>query len=110
MTPERRRGARPRIPAGGYGPLLDPGPELQLPEGFRYVKIAPAGEAMSDGWLMPSFCDGMGTFSGPDGTVVILRNHEATGVSECIGAPRSAFDPLAPGGVARIVFDTARSA
>ena len=62
---------------GGYGPLVqDPDKIMDLPEGFSYKIIARSGERMTDGFYMPGNPDGMGTFEGPDGLTIILRNHE----------------------------------
>ena len=49
---------------------------MDLPEGFSYQIISRSGERMSDGFIVPSYFDGMGVFEGPEGTVIILRNHE----------------------------------
>ena len=63
----------------GYGPL-EPDPEgvLNLPKGFQYKIISKQGEKMSDGFLSPGRNDAMATFPGPDGKVLIVRNHEVT--------------------------------
>ena len=61
----------------GYGPLIeDPAKIMDLPEGFSYKIIARSGEQMMDGFYTPGHPDGMGTFEGPDGSTIILRNHE----------------------------------
>jgi secreted PhoX family phosphatase len=61
----------------GYGPLIeDPDKIMDLPDGFSYRIIARSGERMTDGFYMPGHPDGMGTFEGPDGSTIILRNHE----------------------------------
>ncbi len=66
----------PPIPQG-FGPLLpDPDKILDLPEGFAYRIISRAGEAMRDGFVVPGLPDGMATFPGPDGTTLLVRNHE----------------------------------
>ena len=63
----------------GYGPLLDdPKGVLNLPEGFSYDIISRQGEKMNDGFLVPGQPDGMATFAGPDGKVLIIRNHEVS--------------------------------
>ena len=63
----------------GYGPLLDdPQGVLNLPEGFSYQVISKQGDLMSDGFLVPGKGDGMATFEGPDGKVLIVRNHEVS--------------------------------
>jgi secreted PhoX family phosphatase len=59
----------------GFGPLQPQG-ILELPKGFAYKIIAEKGSTMSDGLLLPGRADGMGTFEGSDGKVVIIRNHE----------------------------------
>jgi secreted PhoX family phosphatase len=60
-----------------YGPLLDdPLGVLKLPEGFSYKVIARQGDLMNDGFFHPGAPDGMATFAGPDGKIIIVRNHE----------------------------------
>lgn len=49
---------------------------LELPKGFSYTIIAERGSTMSDGLLLPGRGDGMGTFEGSKGRVVLIRNHE----------------------------------
>ncbi|MBX2814811.1 MAG: DUF839 domain-containing protein [Saprospiraceae bacterium] len=63
--------------AVGYGPLLkDPAGILDLPAGFTYKIISKMGEMMEDGFHVPGAADGMAAFSGPNGEVIIVRNHE----------------------------------
>ena len=60
-----------------FGPLLDdPDGIIALPEGFSYRVISRQGETMSDGFFVPARHDGMGTFPGPDGMTLLVRNHE----------------------------------
>lgn len=59
----------------GYGPLFNQG-LLELPKGFSYKVIAEKGSTMNDGLLLPGRADGMGTFAGKNGRVIIIRNHE----------------------------------
>lgn len=60
-----------------YGPLrTDTRGVLSLPNGFRYEIISRAGQRMSDGFFTPDKADGMATFLSPDGTVIVIRNHE----------------------------------
>lgn len=59
----------------GYGPLINKG-IIKLPKGFEYKIISKAGGIMSDGLILPGRPDGMGTFKGSDGRVVVIRNHE----------------------------------
>ncbi len=54
----------------------DPKNYLDLPEGFEYRIISRMGEKMDDGFFVPGRADGMGTFAGPDGKVIVVRNHE----------------------------------
>ncbi|MEZ5041785.1 MAG: DUF839 domain-containing protein [Saprospiraceae bacterium] len=54
----------------------DPNNYLDLPEGFHYKIISKVGEKMDDGFLVPGRADGMGAFSGKDGKVIVIRNHE----------------------------------
>lgn len=61
----------------GYGPLLpDPLGVLNLPKGFSYKVISRQGNKMSDGLLVPGAPDGMATFAGPKGRIILVRNHE----------------------------------
>jgi uncharacterized protein len=59
----------------GYGPLVPMG-ALALPHGFSYKVISRQGDPMGDGNLTPGFFDGMGAFPGPNGSTVLIRNHE----------------------------------
>jgi secreted PhoX family phosphatase len=59
----------------GYGPLVPMG-DLELPRGFSYKVISRQGDPMDDGNLTPGIFDGMGSFPGPDGSTVLIRNHE----------------------------------
>ncbi|MGB5347311.1 MAG: alkaline phosphatase PhoX [Woeseia sp.] len=61
----------------GFGALqADPQRILDLPAGFRYDIVAESGAVMDDGLLVPLLPDGMATFAGARGQVVIIRNHE----------------------------------
>ena len=61
----------------GYGALQpDPARILDLPEGFSYRVIAKKGRIMTDGLRLPSRPDGMATFPGKDGRVILVMNHE----------------------------------
>jgi len=63
----------------GFGPLLnDPEGILSLPKGFSYKIISRQGTTMSDGFLLPGKADGMATFVGPEGRIIIIRNHEVS--------------------------------
>ena len=81
--PTPARAADPKI-----GPLRpDPGGLLDLPDGYSYTIVSRAGEKMSDGLLVPQAHDGMAAFSGNDGKVILVCNHEL----EPAYASRSAF-------------------
>ncbi len=61
----------------GYGPLVpDPKGVLNLPKGFSYRIISRQGDKMNDGLLVPGKPDGMATFPGPTGKMILVRNHE----------------------------------
>ncbi len=61
----------------GYGSLVkDDANYLDLPKGFSYRIIARAGDMMNDGFYIPARADGMGTFEGKNGRVIIVCNHE----------------------------------
>lgn len=61
----------------GYGPLIeDPYGAIDLPEGFTYRAISQTGQRMDDGLLVPALPDGMAAFPGPNGKIILIRNHE----------------------------------
>jgi len=61
----------------GYGPLKpDPNRLFDLPEGFSYTVVQRAGDAMSDGLVVPRKLDGMGCFPMGGGRVALVRNQE----------------------------------
>lgn len=99
--------------AAGYGDLVpDPNGILDLPPGFSYTVLIGLFDPMSDGYRSPGLPDGMGAFAGPEGTVVLMRNHEL-GVADILHTPLSpgqdpppeAFNPGVSGGVTRVVID-----
>ncbi len=88
--------------AVGYGPLIpDPAGVLDLPRGFSYRVISRAGEEMDDGLIVPGRHDGMAAFPGPDGTTILVRNHETD-----IGWEQ--FSPFGPGGGRLSKIDVSR--
>ena len=102
----RRAGAR------DYGELVpDPEGIFDLPEGFTYVILEQRGDSMDDGYVVPGRPDGMACFAGPDGTWVLMCNHEvslldaANGAYDLGEAPAEAYDADAFGGVTRVVID-----
>lgn len=63
--------------AVGFGPLVpDPEGLLDLPRGFKYRAFSVTGELMDDGYRVPGAHDGMAAFPGPNGTTLLVRNHE----------------------------------
>ncbi|MEM6348833.1 MAG: alkaline phosphatase PhoX [Bacteroidota bacterium] len=63
----------------GYGPLLpDPDRILDLPKGFSYKIISRQGSEMADGFFLPGKPDGMASFAGENGKVIVVRNHEVS--------------------------------
>lgn len=86
-------------PSGtGYGPLRPAGPELALPEGFEYTAFGVEGSWMSDGRMTPMAHDGMAAFPGPDGDVLLVRNHEVRNPPLPTPLSEPVYDRLALGG------------
>ncbi len=103
-----------RAQAGGRWGALIPDPEriLDLPAGFSYRILEHAHAPMSDGYQVPARPDGMACFTGPNGTLILMRNHENGPDAVNDGpyvdgqvAPPEAYDPNAMGGVSRLVLD-----
>lgn len=109
----------------GYGPLKpDPNGILDLPEGFSYRIVSYAGQEMNDGYVTPGRADGMACFPLRGSKVILMRNHENRhshinsgpfGIARALKRrpkPDKVFsrdaggEPL-PGGVTRLVYDTA---
>ena len=90
----------------------DPDGILDLPSGYSYRVLQRFGDPLSDGYRMAGRPDAMGAFAGPDGSVVLMRNHELTASSQASapftpeqGPPPEAYDPAGTGGVTRMVLD-----
>ena len=49
---------------------------LKLIEGFNYKVISQQGDVMSDGLPVPNYADGMISFEGNNGEIILIRNHE----------------------------------
>ncbi|QFY06110.1 DUF839 domain-containing protein [Nonomuraea phyllanthi] len=100
-----RGGARP---VSGYGPLKpvadrrDGKVRLHLPEGFAYRSFSAAGDEFGDGTVVPGRHDGMAAFSGPDGSAILIRNHEVNGPVGAFGDKRRAYDRMAGGGTSTL--------
>ena len=54
----------------------DPKGILNLIKGFNYKIISKKGQTMSDGLTVPDHADGMASFKGDDGKIILVRNHE----------------------------------
>jgi len=80
-------------------------PLLKLPKGFRYHSFAWAGETLSDGYLCPPSCDGMGVVADSSGIVTLIRNHELSAKFAVMGDPATAWD-TSGGGTTTLKFDT----
>jgi uncharacterized protein len=113
----------------GYGPLR-PTPEqdsgtvfLELPEGFTYRLINrsydpslayPTQDGEPQQVPTPVRFDGMGSFPGPDGSTILIRNHEIRGnpgaAPGVVVPPELAYDPGngARGGLTRLVVSADR--
>ena len=93
----------------GYGPLVPMG-ALALPRGFSYMEISRQGVTMADGNLTPGIFDGMGAYPGPDGSTILIRNHEnrrRVGESSVIVPPELRYDddPTYNAGNTKLVVD-----
>ncbi|TFZ04279.1 alkaline phosphatase PhoX [Ramlibacter rhizophilus] len=96
---------------GAFGDLRGL-PLVTLPPGFRYWAISLTGQTMSDGTLVPGDHDGMASFRGPNGTTVLVRNHELSNRESKFGnalgvdvAAGYKFDTYANGGTTTLVLD-----
>lgn len=83
----------------------DPHGIFDLPPGFSYRILERSGDRMSDGHLVGERPDGMACFAGPQGTLILMRNHEV----DVGSAPEAevAYDVERRGGVTRLVLDQA---
>ena len=95
----------PRVALGaggsGYGPLVpDPGGILDLPEGFHYRVLQTSDDRLSDGRPVPDHFDGMAAFPGPDGSTILVRNHELRPADAATKTPVVGSNPYRADGVA----------
>jgi len=93
-----------------YGALQqDPEGLLDLPRGFRYRLLSRLGDPMDDGTTVPDKADGMGCFAMPDGTVVLVRNHELVPTDAAGGRIAHGYGTrngeIVPGGTTHLVLD-----
>ncbi|MBW4696942.1 MAG: PhoX family protein [Aphanocapsa lilacina HA4352-LM1] len=101
-----RAAAGQTVPGVGYGPLIpDPAGLLDLPRGFKYVAFSQTGEMMSDGTPVPGGHDGMAAFAGPNGAIILIRNHELSPDSDTatIAPATKLYDSLSKGGTTTLV-------
>ncbi|MBL0422975.1 DUF839 domain-containing protein [Ramlibacter sp. AW1] len=96
---------------GAFGDLRGR-PLISLPPEFRYRAISLTGQTMSDGSLVPGDHDGMACLRGPDGTTVLVRNHELSNRESKYGnadgvkvADGYKYDTWANGGTTHLVLD-----
>ena len=54
----------------------DPNGILKLIKGFKYHIISKKGQLMSDKLTVPDYADGMASFKGKNGRIILVRNHE----------------------------------
>ncbi len=74
---------------------------LNLPSNFQYRSFHDTdGPAitLNDGTVLPGRHDGMGAFSGPNGNVWLVRNHEVTGTVAAAFGPGTPYDTRGGGG------------
>jgi secreted PhoX family phosphatase len=73
--------------------LRDGKVRLHLPEGFSYRSFHDTEftVTLNDGTVLPGRHDGMGAFPGPNGNILLVRNHEITNT-----ATATAFGPGTP--------------
>jgi secreted PhoX family phosphatase len=112
------RGDEPEAKTGHHVQSLkraltaDPLGILELPAGFRVRVLQRAGERMSDGYRVPGRPDAMACFAGPDGSWILMRNHELAPMHFAVSAydashpaPPEAYDSQGLGGVSRLVLN-----
>jgi secreted PhoX family phosphatase len=77
---------------------------LHLPKGFSYRSFHDTERAITldDGTRLPGRHDGMGAFEGPDGNVLLVRNHEVNNPGPAFGDATQAYDPMAQSGTTTI--------
>lgn len=98
-----RRG--PRYALGPVPDLRDGQVRLHLPKGFSYRSFHDTEFPvfLHDGTRLPGRHDGMGAFPGPNGNVLLVRNHEitATPATTAFG-PGTPYDANAGGGTTTV--------
>ena len=97
--------SRVKTPRPFLNLVKDPQELCDLPQGFSYTVISKHGDTMSDGHLVPDRHDGMGCFSGPNGEIILVRNHEiSVKFPFNPGSPdtQHAYDPDSAGGTTTV--------
>ena len=89
-------GAAPAAPYRELGPIPDERDgkvRLHLPKDFSYRSFHDTEftVTLDDGTILPGRHDGMGAFAGPNGNILLVRNHEITN-----SATATAFGPGTP--------------
>ncbi|WP_395373288.1 alkaline phosphatase PhoX [Marinicella sp. W31] len=86
---------------------------LDLPPDFRYWAVSITGQTMTDNTLVPGDHDGMAAFAGPNGTIIVVRNHELSPGEDEFGntagvdvGMSNKFDTGASGGTTHMIFDS----
>lgn len=98
------------VKAAGYAGLQPVADEttgaelLLLPEGFRYLSHAWAGDRLSDDNLCPDRHDGMGVVAEQNGVLTLVRNHERSQPADPYVTPIPMFDDTS-GGTTTLQFD-----
>lgn len=111
----QRAEAGQSVQGNGFGALVpDPKGIIDLPAGFQYRILSKLGDRMSDGNPVPSLHDGMATFPGPNGTTILIRNHEVyPGLPSSyrpVEAPAHLkYDTLCPGGTTTVIVSPERT-
>jgi uncharacterized protein len=87
--------------------LRDGQVRLWLPEGFQYRSFhdTETPVTLDDGTSLPGRHDGMGAFPGPDGNVLLVRNHEINAPGTPFG-PGTPYDSAARGGTTTVEVTT----
>ncbi|ACB52926.1 DUF839-containing protein [Crocosphaera subtropica ATCC 51142] len=91
-----------------FGQLIpDPKGILDLPKGWQYQVISYGGKSMEDGHIVPPAFDGMATFSGNNGEIILVRNHElSTNSSYGVkGLTEDKYDPISQGGTTTLILN-----
>lgn len=84
---------------------------LDLPPGFTYKILQRKGNKMSDGFPVPGQPDGMASFAGSNGAVILMRNHELGHGIEDFSPLLSTqshdlfYQPAGHGAVSRLVIE-----